>query len=294
MVRRGGQYAQVAAQGLVELTRWTVDDIQPPLYYYLLAGWTRVAGHSEALRLPSVLFGTATVALLWVTAAAVRAQIRRASRDRRDASGRPVAPLRLLRPGSADVHAADVFRRAGRAPCCAASGRAQPSHGGPHSSWQGWLCLHALFRASSFWSPSQRALLLFVSAAGVARLGPAVGEAALRGVAAFASIGLGYLPWLFAMLTLPRRCVLLAGPAEARRGAAARRPEPHHGCAWRRCSRGMRCGGCRGLRRDRFALVGLARLGRAAPLGQAGTLPSWPVACRRRRAGRNGAPAGLK
>ena len=50
--------AQVASQGISELTRWTADDIQPPLYYYAVAGWTRLAGRSEwALRFPSVFFG---------------------------------------------------------------------------------------------------------------------------------------------------------------------------------------------------------------------------------------------
>lgn len=58
--------AQVAAKGPAELTRWTADDIQPPLYYYVLAGWTRAAGHGEwALRFPSAAFGALTVALLW-------------------------------------------------------------------------------------------------------------------------------------------------------------------------------------------------------------------------------------
>jgi len=61
--------AQVAAQGVAELTRWTADDIQPPLYYYLVAGWTRLAGRGEwALRFPSVFFGTLTIALLWALA----------------------------------------------------------------------------------------------------------------------------------------------------------------------------------------------------------------------------------
>jgi uncharacterized membrane protein len=61
--------AQVAAQGLGELTRWTADDIQPPLYYYAVAGWTRLAGRSEwMLRLPSAFFGTLTVPLLWALA----------------------------------------------------------------------------------------------------------------------------------------------------------------------------------------------------------------------------------
>lgn len=58
--------AQVAGRGIAELTRWTADDIQPPLYYYVVAGWTRVAGRSEwALRFPSAFFGVLTMALLW-------------------------------------------------------------------------------------------------------------------------------------------------------------------------------------------------------------------------------------
>ncbi len=61
--------AQVASQGMAELTRWTADDIQPPLYYYVVAGWTRLAGRGEwALRFPSAFFGTLTVALLWALA----------------------------------------------------------------------------------------------------------------------------------------------------------------------------------------------------------------------------------
>lgn len=46
------------------LTRWTADDIQPPLYYYLLKLWCAAAGRSEgALRWPSVFFSTLTVPL---------------------------------------------------------------------------------------------------------------------------------------------------------------------------------------------------------------------------------------
>lgn len=61
--------AQVVQQGLAELTRWTADDIQPPLYYALLAGWTRLAGSSEwALRFPSAAFGLLLVVLAYITA----------------------------------------------------------------------------------------------------------------------------------------------------------------------------------------------------------------------------------
>ena len=48
------------------LTVWTANDIQPPLYYYLLWLWVRLAGSSEyALRFLSVFFGTLTLPLLW-------------------------------------------------------------------------------------------------------------------------------------------------------------------------------------------------------------------------------------
>jgi mannosyltransferase len=61
--------AHVASQGISELTRWTADDIQPPLYYYVVAGWTRLAGRGEwALRFPSVCFSLLTVALMWALA----------------------------------------------------------------------------------------------------------------------------------------------------------------------------------------------------------------------------------
>ena len=61
--------AQVAQQGLAELARWTADDIQPPLYYALTAGWVRLDGVSEwALRFPSAVYGVLMVALAWALA----------------------------------------------------------------------------------------------------------------------------------------------------------------------------------------------------------------------------------
>ncbi len=51
---------------LPQLTTWTANDIQPPLYYYLLWFWVRIAGTSEyALRFPSVLFAALTLPMLW-------------------------------------------------------------------------------------------------------------------------------------------------------------------------------------------------------------------------------------
>ena len=53
---------------LPALTLWTADDIQPPLYYYVLWPWVRMAGTSEhALRFLSAFFGTLTAPLLWIT-----------------------------------------------------------------------------------------------------------------------------------------------------------------------------------------------------------------------------------
>lgn len=60
-----GVTATVAQQGVAELTRWTAADIQPPLYYYVVSVWGRLAGWGEwALRLPSAWFTTLSVALL--------------------------------------------------------------------------------------------------------------------------------------------------------------------------------------------------------------------------------------
>lgn len=67
-----GVTAEVARRGIAELTRWTAGDIQPPLYYYVVALWGRVAGWSEwSLRYPSVFFGVLTVPLLAVVTIAL-------------------------------------------------------------------------------------------------------------------------------------------------------------------------------------------------------------------------------
>ncbi len=60
-----GVTAAISQRSLADLARWTADDIQPPLYYVLVAGWTRLAGASEwALRFPSVAAGLLTLPLL--------------------------------------------------------------------------------------------------------------------------------------------------------------------------------------------------------------------------------------
>ncbi len=64
-----GVTAMIAQRDLVALTRWTANDIQPPLYYYSVAGWGRIAGWSEwALRYPSAVFGVLAIPLLAVLA----------------------------------------------------------------------------------------------------------------------------------------------------------------------------------------------------------------------------------
>jgi mannosyltransferase len=58
--------AQVASQGMAELTKWTAEDIQPPFYYYVVSAWIRLENRSEwALRFPSVFAGVLMVPTLW-------------------------------------------------------------------------------------------------------------------------------------------------------------------------------------------------------------------------------------
>jgi len=60
-----GVTAAITQRGLGELTQWTANDIQPPLYYYVVAGWGRLGGWSEwSLRWPSAFFGVLAVPLL--------------------------------------------------------------------------------------------------------------------------------------------------------------------------------------------------------------------------------------
>jgi 4-amino-4-deoxy-L-arabinose transferase-like glycosyltransferase len=62
-----GVTATLAQRSLVDLTAWTARDIQPPLYYYVVWGWGRLAGWSEwSLRFVSVWWGVLSVPLLAV------------------------------------------------------------------------------------------------------------------------------------------------------------------------------------------------------------------------------------
>lgn len=64
-----GVTATLAQRPLVELTAWTAHDIQPPLYYYGVWGWGRLAGWSAwSIRFVSAWWGVLTVPLLAVLA----------------------------------------------------------------------------------------------------------------------------------------------------------------------------------------------------------------------------------
>ncbi len=198
--------AQVASRGLVELTRWTADDIQPPLYYYLVAGWTRLAGQGEwALRFPSVFFGVLTVPLLAVLAGRLFAR-------RRGAGGVPLAAALLGALSPAYVYYAQEARMytqlvflgslTGYALLRAADAREQRKA-------RGWWLAFVLAAAATLYTHYFGVFLLL--AYGVCALvtwlirSPLldgrpgrrlVGRAALAGLAVFAL----YLPWLPSML----------------------------------------------------------------------------------------------
>ncbi len=59
----------LTTMSLPKLTAWTANDIQPPLYYYVLWGWVRLAGDSEySLRFPSVVFAVLSLPFFWLIA----------------------------------------------------------------------------------------------------------------------------------------------------------------------------------------------------------------------------------
>ena len=61
-----GSSVALASRDLATIARDASQDIHPPLYYWLLAGWTRLAGSSEVgVRSLSALLGVALVALIY-------------------------------------------------------------------------------------------------------------------------------------------------------------------------------------------------------------------------------------
>lgn len=61
-----GFSAWLSSAPLTTIIQITADDIQPPFYYLLLGGWSRLAGQSEwALRYLSAFFAVLSIPLLW-------------------------------------------------------------------------------------------------------------------------------------------------------------------------------------------------------------------------------------
>ncbi|MEJ2211273.1 MAG: glycosyltransferase family 39 protein [Anaerolineae bacterium] len=61
-----GSSVALAGRDLDTIARDAANDIHPPLYYWLLAGWTRLAGTSElGVRSLSALLGLLLVALTY-------------------------------------------------------------------------------------------------------------------------------------------------------------------------------------------------------------------------------------
>jgi len=92
---------------LPELVRWTAADIQPPLYYLLVWGATRLFGQSEfALRFPSVVAGVLSVPVMW--------QLGRAMLPRRSSAAAAgfiaIAPLMVYYSQEARMYALLVFQ----------------------------------------------------------------------------------------------------------------------------------------------------------------------------------------
>ncbi len=62
-----GNSAALASRPLAQIAHDSAHDIHPPLYYWLLHGWTRLAGTSEiALRSLSALLGLLLVWLIYL------------------------------------------------------------------------------------------------------------------------------------------------------------------------------------------------------------------------------------
>ncbi len=194
--------AEVAAKGLAELTRWTANDIQPPLYYYVLSGWTRAAGRSEwALRFPSTAFGVLGVALMWVLGRRIFGRgARGVTAGFVAAALAAISPLYLYYGQEARMYTQLVF-------CGALAGYALwRAYEGWARRWWVAFVLTALAALYTHYF-ALFLLLAYALCLGVAVLaarGAAVAtrrRQAASALVAFAGIGAGYLPWLPAMLT---------------------------------------------------------------------------------------------
>ncbi|MBC7223368.1 MAG: glycosyltransferase family 39 protein, partial [Anaerolineae bacterium] len=204
-----GVTAYLTTLSLPDLTAWTADDIQPPLYYYAVWLWVRLAGTGEfALRFPSVLAGMLAVpCLAWVG--------RRVAGSRRAGlvAGLLVAvsPLHLWYAQEARNYTWVTLL------CLAASGLLWARlQGGGARTWRGWLPYVALMASAvythyfAFFVLAFHALFAVAWALGHGRGGASTVPAgrathasplhrwpSLRqALGAVAAVGVAYLPWI--------------------------------------------------------------------------------------------------
>ncbi len=200
-----GVTALVSQFDLPSLTRWTADDIQPPLYYVLVAGWGRLAGWSEwSLRFPSLFFGTLTVPLM----AALATRL-----TRRRVAGLLAGLLTALHPlllyYSQEARMYALLLALGvLAGILALGGDRTRGSGRPHS-WRPWLAYTLVATAAVY--THYFAFFLLLALVGAAFLDALLGRGQplatrLRArllplLAADLAVLLLYLPWLRVLVT---------------------------------------------------------------------------------------------
>jgi mannosyltransferase len=200
-----GVSVYLARMSLPQLTAWTADDIQPPLYYYLLHFWLLLFGPSSSefiVRFPSLFFGVLTVPLMYKTgrhlfggAASLLAAFLAA-----------ISPLYLWYSQETRMYTLLTF-------LCLLSSylllkalerRASPYLKG--SLWKGSLLWLAFVVANvaaaythyfAFFVMASQGIYLVAWSRWMGRRGR---QSLLPGLAAFAAIALAYLPWVPFML----------------------------------------------------------------------------------------------
>ncbi|MCS7222750.1 MAG: glycosyltransferase family 39 protein [Anaerolineae bacterium] len=203
-----GVTAQVARQGLVELTRWTADDIQPPLYYYVVAGWIRLAGASEwGLRFPSAAWGVLIAPLMYVLG---RRLYRCPDRTSGQSPARIGLVAALLASGaslyvyySQEARMYTQLTALGLVVTYALVRAAQSTNASTCRCWWGAFTLAGLAAVYTHYFAFFLLIALLVATA--FRLSPTVPPRSsvilylrplIKPILAFILIGLGYLPWL--------------------------------------------------------------------------------------------------
>lgn len=185
-----GVTAYLATLSLPDLTAWTADDIQPPLYYYAVWAWVRLAGAGEfALRFPSALAGVLVVpCLAWL--------------GRRVAGSRgagllagllgAVSPLHLWYAQEARNYTWFTLL------CLAASGLLWARlQGGGARAWRAWLPYVALMAAAVYTHYFAFFVLAFHACFALAwGLGCRAWSRLRQALGAVGAVVAVYLPWL--------------------------------------------------------------------------------------------------